>query len=189
MTEDGGARAPCTRSTCIRSTSASTPARPSSPRRPPTCTRPTRRGLFGETVSRARRLRGAPVGRAEDHHPRRRPQPHRPGHRVRLLLLPCLLRAHRGGLRDHHDQLQPGDGVDRLRHLGPALLRAADRRGRAGDRSQGAVEGHAEGRHRAVRRPDAAEARRTRWKTPASRSSAPRPTPSISPRTATASRS
>ena len=30
------------RSACARSTSASTPARPSSPRRPPTCTRPTR---------------------------------------------------------------------------------------------------------------------------------------------------
>ena len=39
----------------------------------------------------------------------------------------------RGRLRDHHGQLQSGDGVDRLRHLGPALLRAADRRGRAGD--------------------------------------------------------
>ena len=105
-------------------------------------------------------MRGAPVGRAEGHHPRRRPQPYRPGHRVRLLLLPCLLRAHRGGLRNHHDQLQSGDRVDRLRYLGPALLRAAHRRGRAGDRYQGAVEGHAEGRHRAVRRPDAAEARR-----------------------------
>ena len=33
------------------------------------------------------------LGPAEDHHPRRRAQPHRPGHRVRLLLLPCLLRA------------------------------------------------------------------------------------------------
>ncbi len=37
------------------------------------------------------------------------------------------------GLRDHHDQLQSGDGVDRLRHLGPALFRAAHRRGRARD--------------------------------------------------------
>ncbi len=29
----------------------------------------------------------------EGRHPRRRAEPHRPGHRVRLLLLPCLLRA------------------------------------------------------------------------------------------------
>ena len=28
-------------------------------------------------------------------------------------------------LRDHHGQLQPRDGLDRLRHLGPPLLRAA----------------------------------------------------------------
>ncbi len=34
--------------------------------------------------------RGAALRRQEGHHPRRRPQPHRPGHRVRLLLLPCL---------------------------------------------------------------------------------------------------
>ena len=82
---------------------------------------------------------GAPADEAravrheEGHHPRRRPEPHRPGHRVRLLLLPRLLRAEGGRLRDHHDQLQSGDGVDRLRHLGPALFRAADRRGRARD--------------------------------------------------------
>ena len=42
-------------------------------------------------------------------------------------------------------------------------------------------------RHRAVRRPDAAEARPRRWKRPACRSSAPRRTPSTSPRTATGS--
>ena len=50
-----------------------------------------------------------------------------------------------------------------------------------------AGERHAARRHRAVRRPDAAEARQARWRRPASRSSAPRPTPSTSPRTATAS--
>jgi hypothetical protein len=33
------------------------------------------------------------VGQEEGRHPRRRPEPHRPGHRVRLLLLPRLLRA------------------------------------------------------------------------------------------------
>ena len=35
------------------------------------------------------------------------------------------------GLRDRHGQLQPRDGVDRLRHQRPPLLRAAHRRGRA----------------------------------------------------------
>ena len=87
------------------------------------------------------------------------PEPHRPGHRVRLLLLPCLLRAERRRLRDHHGQLQPGDGLDRLRHLRPALFRAADRRGRARDPRDRAAERHAARRHRAVRRPDPAEAR------------------------------
>jgi hypothetical protein len=40
------------------------------------------------------------------------------------------------GLRDHHGQLQPGDRVDRLRHLRPPVLRAADAGRRAGDRRQ-----------------------------------------------------
>ena len=35
------------------------------------------------------------------------------------------------GLRDDHGQLQPGDRLDRLRHVRPALLRAAHARGRA----------------------------------------------------------
>ena len=38
--------------------------------------------------------------REEGDHPRRRAEPHRPGHRVRLLLLPRLLRAGRRRLRD-----------------------------------------------------------------------------------------
>ena len=41
----------------------------------------------------------------------------------------------RGRHRDHHGQLQPGDRLDRLRHLRPALFRAADRRGRDRDRA------------------------------------------------------
>ena len=94
-------------------------------------------------------LRGAPGGRGgplrgeEDRDPRRRAEPHRPGHRVRLLLLPCLLRAQGRRLRDHHDQLQPGDGVDRLRHLRPALFRAAHGRGRARDHRHRALARHA----------------------------------------------
>ena len=55
-------------------------------------------------------------------HPRRRPQPHRAGHRVRLLLLPRILLAEGEGLRDDHDELQPGDGVDGLRHVVEAVL-------------------------------------------------------------------
>jgi hypothetical protein len=57
-------------------------------------------------------------------------QPDRPGRRVRLLLRACRARPQGRRLRDHHDQLQPGDGLDRLRHRGPSLLRAALPRGR-----------------------------------------------------------
>jgi carbamoyl-phosphate synthase large subunit len=77
----------------------------------------------------------------EDHHPGRRAQPHRPGHRVRLLLRARGDGPARGGLRDHHGQLQPGDGLHRLRHLRPPVLRAAHPRGRAGDRRRRAPEG------------------------------------------------
>ena len=80
-----------TSSASARSSSASTPARRNSPRPPPTCIRPMRRRCGS-------RQRGAALGPQEDHHPRRRAEPHRPGHRVRLLLLPCLLRAARRGL-------------------------------------------------------------------------------------------
>ena len=100
-----------------------------------------------------------PSGPREGRDPRRRPQPHRPGHRVRLLLLPRLLLAVEGRLRDHHDQLQPRDGLHRLRHLRPALFRAAHPRDRARDPPRRAGERHPEGRHRPVRRPDAAQAR------------------------------
>ena len=124
----GGRRETAARSACGRCSSASTPARPNSPRRPPTCIRPTRRR------SPARRpTRRAPSDRKKVIILGGGPEPHRPGHRVRLLLLPRRLRAQGGRLRDHHGQLQSGDGVDRLRHLRPALFRAADRRRRAGD--------------------------------------------------------
>ena len=85
----------------------------------------TYEGGFGAPVCEA-----DPTDRAEGHHPRRRPEPHRPGDRVRLLLRPRRLRAARGRVRDHHGQLQPGDRQHRLRHLRPAVFRAADRRGR-----------------------------------------------------------
>ena len=72
-----------------------------------------------------RGVRGRSDAQAQDHHSRQRTQSHRSGYRVRLLLLPCGLRLPEGRLRDHHDQLQSRDGLDRLRHRRPALLRAA----------------------------------------------------------------
>ena len=100
------------------------------------------------------RVRGRAHGPQEGRHPRQRPQPDRAGHRVRLLLLPRLLRVQGGGVRDHHGQLQPGDGLDRLRHLRPALLRAARLRGR----DEHPRDGEAGGGRRPVRRPDPAAA-------------------------------
>ena len=81
-------------------------------------------------------LRASPRRRAaeaEDHGARRRPQPHRPGHRVRLLLLPRRVRAAEAGLRGHHGELEPGDGLDGLRYIRPPLLRTAHARRRDGD--------------------------------------------------------
>ena len=52
--------------------------------------------------------------------PRRRAQPHRPGHRVRLLLLPCQFRPPRAGHPVDHGQLEPRDRLHRLRHQRPA---------------------------------------------------------------------
>ncbi len=134
-------------------------------------------------------LRGGMRGRAhrpqEDHDPGRRPQPHRPGHRVRLLLRARLAGAARSRVRDHHGQLQPGNRLHRLRHLRPPVLRAADARGRAGDHRQG----EAGGRDRAVRRPDAAEAvprAGSRWRADHRHHAR---NPSTWPRTASASRS
>ena len=143
----------------------------------------TYRGLLRRAA-----LRGRPLGEAESRHPRRRAEPHRPGHRVRLLLRPCRLCAARGRVRDHHGQLQPGDRLHRLRHLGPAVFRAAVRRGRDLPAAQGAGEGHASGLHRAIWRADAAEALPGAGEPRASPSSAPPPMPSTWPRTASASR-
>ncbi len=68
-----------------------------------------------------------PLGR----HPRLGPEPDRPGDRVRLLLRPRGAELPRARLRGGDGQLQPGDRLDRLRHLRPPLLRAARRRGGA----------------------------------------------------------
>ena len=101
---------------------------------------------------RGARRGAAPGDDAERRDPRVRAEPHRPGHRVRLLLRACRDdgEGKRAGCGD--DQLQPRDRLDRLRHLDAALLRAADRRGRA----RGGRRGAPGGRDRAVRRPDAA---------------------------------
>jgi hypothetical protein len=123
--------------------SRSIPAPPSS--------KPTRR----TTTRPTRRRRNAPKepGQEADHDPRRRAEPHRPGDRVRLLLLPRQLRAARAGHRVGDGQLEPRDGQHRLRHERPALLRAAHDRRRAEHlRSRAARR-----RDRAVRRADAAE--------------------------------
>ena len=102
-----------------------------------------------------RRPRGRARRQRERRDPRRRPQPHRPGDRVRLLLRARRDDGARVRPRRGDDQLQPRDRLDRLRHLRPALLRAADAGGRA-RRDRGRAAG---GRDRPVRRPDAAEAR------------------------------
>ena len=97
----------------------------------------------------------APTPTGEGHHPGRRAEPHRPGHRVRLLLRARRPgRCGRCGYRSHHDQLQPRDREHGLRHLGQALLRAADARGRA-ERDR---RGKTRRGDRPVRRSDAAQA-------------------------------
>ena len=100
--------------------------------------------------------RGAARGRrAARRHPRLRPEPDRAGDRVRLLLRPRRADVPRARLRGRDGQLQPRDRLDRLRHVEPALLRAARRRVGARDLRARA----AGGRRHPVRRPDAAEAR------------------------------
>ena len=70
----------------------------------------------------------------------------------------AVARAERGRLRDDHGQLQPRDRLDRLRHLRPALLRAADARGRARGRPRRAAGRPDRRRHLPARRPDPARA-------------------------------
>ena len=64
------------------------------------------RGLHAVLLLHLRvRGRGPDDAPREDHDPRRRPQPHRAGDRVRLLLRARRVRAARDGLRDDHGQL------------------------------------------------------------------------------------
>ena len=92
-------------------------------------------------------------------HPRQRPEPDRAGHRVRLLLRARQPGAVRGRLRDRDGQLQPRDGVDRLRHQRPALLRAAHARGRARGLPRRAAGRADRRRHLPARRADPARSR------------------------------
>ena len=103
-----------------------------------------------------RRGRDARRRQEEGHDPRRRPEPHRPGHRVRLLLLPRGVRVAGRRLRDRHGQLESRDRFHRLRHERQTVFRAADARRRAQHlRARKML-----GRHRAVRRADPAQPRR-----------------------------
>ena len=106
-----------------------------------------------------RRGRGDAHRAQEGHHPGQRAQPYRAGHRVRLLLLPCGVRATRRRLRDDHDQLQSRDRLHRLRHQRPPLLRAADLRRRDGRVRARSQKRRSHRRRRAVRRTDSAEPR------------------------------
>ncbi len=133
-------------------------------------------------------LRVEPERPRQGRHPRQRPEPHRAGYRVRLLLLSRGLRASRGGLRDGDDQLQPGNGLDRLRYRRPPVFRAAHLRGRhgrhrngAGGRRRGVVSG-------AIRRTDAAEAGAVSSRKRGSGFWGPLPTRSTLPRIGSASR-
>ncbi len=142
----GGGRQPRAphASGCARSTRPSTPAPPSSPRRRRTTTR-----RYDEETEVEPRERAAILILGSG------PEPHRAGHRVRLLVRARRARA-QGRVRDRDDQLQPGDRLDGLRHLRPPLLRAADVRGRPrGLRRRGRRRPGRRG-HRAARRADPA---------------------------------
>ena len=85
---------------------------------------------------------------------RRGAEPDRAGDRVRLLLRPRRAGAPEARLRGGARQLEPRDGVDRLRHLRPALPRAA----RRAERARRVRARAARRRRRLVRRADAAAA-------------------------------
>ena len=124
-----------TSSASARCSSGSTPAPPSSRRRRPICIRPTRRRASASRRTRASRPTARKVVILGG-------GPNRIGQGIEFDY--CCVHAcyalDEAGYRDDHGQLQSGDGLDRLRHLGPALFRAADRRGRARDPPRRAVE-------------------------------------------------
>ena len=177
-----GAHAAAPARASARSTRPSTPAPPSSPR-----ARPYHYSAY-ETDPGGRVGDRAADRAAEGAHPRLRAEPDRAGHRVRLLV---RARgdgaARRRGLRDRDGQLQPGDGLHRLRHRRPALLRAAHVRGRARGGARRAGLRHGRRGDRAARRADPARAGRTGSPRPGCRWSAPARRPSTWPSTAASS--
>ena len=131
--------------------------------RPPRPPRPARRRLLRRRVRRADALllplaragrRGRDPGR-RDRRARLGDEPDRAGDRVRLLLRPRGAGVPAARARGRARQLEPGDGLDRLRHLRPPLPRAGHARARARRRRAGA----AARRRRLARRADAARAR------------------------------
>ncbi len=114
----GGGGTPAGRAARVPPHRLRAPAR--SRRRRTTTTRP------GASATKAR----PPATGAARRHSRLGPEPDRAGRRVRLLLRARRADLSRARLRGRDDQLQPGDGLDRLRHVRPALLRAARRRRR-----------------------------------------------------------
>jgi carbamoyl-phosphate synthase large subunit len=128
---------------CGRSTSASTPARPSSPRRRPTCTRPTTRNA---RPSRPTRKKIMVLGGG----------PNRIGQGIEFDY--CCVHAALAMREDGYETIMVNCNPETVSTdydtQRPAVLRAGDARRRARDRRQG----EARRRDRAVRRPDAAEA-------------------------------
>ena len=104
-----------------------TRARPSSRPRRPTSTHLRGRGLAAGGAAG-----GAPRGARH----RLGPGPDRAGDRVRLLRGPRRGEPALPRLGGGHGELQPGDGLDRLRRLLAPLLRAAGRGERARDRGR-----------------------------------------------------
>ena len=110
-------------------------------RRQRSAARPARRRLVrgrvrGQDAVLLPLVRGGRLERRGLRTPERRrdrlgPEPDRAGHRVRLLLRPRGAGLPPARLRGRAAELQPGDGLDRLRHLRPALPRAGHARARA----------------------------------------------------------
>ena len=78
-----------------------------------------------------------PATRPRVRDPGRRAEPDRAGDRVRLRVRARGVRPGGGRVRVGDGQLEPRDRLDRLRHVEPAVLRAADGRGRPGGMPRG----------------------------------------------------
>jgi carbamoyl-phosphate synthase large subunit len=164
---------------CARSTSASTPARPSSPRPPPTCTRPTSavcRQAGNEadrTAKRSSSWAAARTGSARAS-----------SSTIAAVTPPSRCRCGYESIMVNCNPETVSTDYDTSDRLYFEPLTAEDVLEILTEQTNR----HAAGRGRPVRRPDPAEAGPTRWKRPAFRSSAPRRTPSTWPKTATGSR-